>query len=59
MEDRLSSLVDSIRDYRMTSEEVAEQRVGFAYGNAPHDSPSTREEVREAVNTSTAPEVLQ
>ena len=47
----LRDLVDQIRDYEMTPEELAEQRVSFAYGNAPLDDQSTKEEVRTAINS--------
>lgn len=57
MNEKLRSKVELIREYRMTSEEVSEQRVGFAYGNAPHDTCSTKEEVREVVNSATLPYV--
>lgn len=55
MKDKLLPLVESIRGYKMTPQEVAEQRVGFAYGNAPHKDDSTKEQVREAVTSATAP----
>ncbi len=53
--DRLLPLVESLRKHKMTANEVAEQRVSFAYGNATHDNRSTKEEVREAVSSVTAP----
>jgi hypothetical protein len=55
MLDRLQSLVDEIRDYKMTPEEIAEQRIAFAYGNAQAEDQCTKEEVREAINSVTAP----
>jgi hypothetical protein len=57
MNEKLRAKVELIRDYRMTPEEVSDQRVGFAYGNAPHDTRGTKEEVREAVNSATVPHV--
>ncbi len=55
MPDKLADLVEKIRDYKMTPEEFAEQRVSFAYGNAPQKDNSTKEQVREAVNSATRP----
>lgn len=58
MTDRLQALIDEIRDYKMTPDEVAEQRIAFAYGNAPSDDHSTKQQVREAINSVSAPENL-
>lgn len=55
MTDKLLPLIEKIRGYKMTAEEVAEQRVSFAYGNAPQKDNSTKEQVREAVNSATGP----
>lgn len=55
MSDKLANLVDQIRDYKMTPEEFAEQRVSFAYGNAPQKDNSTKAQVRESVNSATRP----
>ena len=55
MTDKLAELVEKVRDYKMTPEEVAEQRVSFVYGNAPHKDNSTKEQVRDAVNSATRP----
>jgi hypothetical protein len=57
MKDRLLELIDQVRSYEMTAEEIAEQRVGFAYGNASKDNHSSKEDVRQAVNNARAPEL--
>lgn len=54
-DDPLLPLVEKIRDYQMSPAEVQEQRIAFAYGNAPTDDNSTKEEVREALLSATAP----
>ena len=56
MSDRIRRHLERLRDYEMSPEEVAEQRVGFAYGNAPlFDSNMTREQTKEAIETTKAP----
>lgn len=55
MSDKVQALVDQLRDYKMSAEEIAEQRISFAYGNAPQDDKSTKDEVREAVTRATVP----
>ncbi|WP_190323875.1 hypothetical protein [Salipiger aestuarii] len=55
MSDRLSLLVERVRDYQMTPVEVAEQRVSFAYGNASKENNSSKDEVRNAVQSASAP----
>lgn len=55
MTDRLREKVEKLRGYRMTPKEVAEQRVSFAYGNAPIRDCSTKEQVREDINSVMAP----
>lgn len=55
MSDKLAELVESIRGYKMTPEEVSEQRVSFVYGNAPQRDNSTKEQVRQAVNSTSGP----
>ena len=44
--DEMRALIESARRYRMTPRERDEQRISFAYGNAPHDSDLTKELVR-------------
>lgn len=39
VDDKILPLVERLRDYKMSAEEFAEQRVGFAYGNAPRRTP--------------------
>lgn len=51
----LEALIEEVRNFEMTPEEVAEQRVGFAYGNASRDNHSSKEEVRRVVNSVEAP----
>jgi hypothetical protein len=47
----LEDLVGEARRRGMTEEDFAEQRVSFAYGNAPANSRITKESVREATRT--------
>ena len=44
----LERLFAEARSYRVTDAELQEQRVSFAYGNAPQNSGMTKESVREA-----------
>lgn len=55
MSTKILEAVDKLRDHKMTEDEVAEQRISFAYGNTSSDDNSTKEEVRAAVMTSTVP----
>jgi len=49
MSDELKSLIERLRDYRMTPEEIREQAIDFAYGNGHiEDSRVTREGVARA-----------
>jgi len=43
---KLEKLLDAARQRKMTAEEIEEQRVSFAYGNAPEESKSTMETMR-------------
>ena len=56
MTDRLLPLVERVRNYKMSPDEVSEQRVSFAYGNASQKDNSTKEQVREAVTSATSPD---
>ena len=47
MDTKLQQLVEQARARVMTNEERDEQRVGFAFGNAPEDDRNTKESVRE------------
>lgn len=55
MTDKIQEILEKVRDHKMTAEEVSEQRISFAFGNAPKDDHSSREQVREAVTTGTVP----
>jgi hypothetical protein len=44
----LDRLREETRDLKVTEADLEEQRVSFAYGNAPADSPITKESVRKA-----------
>lgn len=45
----LLRLLETLRDVPVTEEELREQRISFAYGNAPHDSELiTKDSVRYA-----------
>jgi hypothetical protein len=44
----LDKLLEDARHSPVTDEQLQEQRVSFAYGNAPADSGITKESVREA-----------
>jgi hypothetical protein len=44
----LDKLLEEARQKPVTDEQLQEQRVSFAYGNAPADSGITKESVREA-----------
>lgn len=35
--------------HEMTAEEIRRQRVSFVYGNLPHNSPMTRQQVASAI----------
>ncbi len=43
----LTCLIDEAVKKGVTDEQLAEQRISFAYGNAPVDSASNKETVRE------------
>jgi hypothetical protein len=47
----LDRLLEQARVAGVTEEQLLEQRVSFAYGNAPEDSGITKESVRRAANT--------
>jgi hypothetical protein len=44
----LLKLLDTARNRQVTEEELQEQRISFAYGNAPASSGITKESVRYA-----------
>ena len=44
----LMELLNSARNKPVTEEELQEQRISFAYGNAPASSRITKESVRQA-----------
>ena len=43
---KLEKLLEAARQRKLTPEEIEEQRVSFAYGNAPEESKSTMETMR-------------
>jgi len=47
----LDRLLAEARTVEITEEQIREQRVSFAYGNAPEDAGITKESVREASNS--------
>jgi hypothetical protein len=50
MSDELKALLDRVRGYRMTPEEIREQAISFAYGNGHiEDERVTREGITRAV----------
>ena len=44
----LDLLLEQTRDINVTEDDLREQRISFAYGNAPYSSKITKESVREA-----------
>jgi hypothetical protein len=44
----LVKALEAIREARVTEEELREQRISFAFGNAPANSKSTKEDVQQA-----------
>ena len=47
----LDVLLEAARKQPATDEQLREQRISFAYGNAPQGSKSTKESVRTASNS--------
>lgn len=47
----LDRLLEQARGKEITDEQLREQRVSFAYGNAPEGAKITKESVREASNS--------
>lgn len=45
----LQALLERAKSVTLTEEQLREQQVSFVYGNAPMDSPITKESAREAV----------
>ena len=43
----LNELVEAARNYKMTPDEIFEQRVSFVYGQLPGDHPWGKEQVRQ------------
>jgi len=43
----LDRLLADLKDEPVTEDELAEQQISFAYGNAPHDANISKEWVRE------------
>lgn len=47
---KLRALLERAKSVTLTDEDLLEQRVSFVYGNAPMDSPITKESARRAVH---------
>jgi hypothetical protein len=47
----LDRLLEQTRHIKVTEADLLEQRISFAYGNAPHSSNITKESVRDATKT--------
>ena len=47
----LDRLLEQVRGIEISDEQLKEQRVSFAYGNAPEDARVTKESVRDASNS--------
>jgi hypothetical protein len=59
MSDKLKALLDGVKDYRMTPEELREQEIDFAFGNAGYENPKiTREMVALSLPASEEPRGL-
>jgi hypothetical protein len=46
----LERLLEASKQTKITDEELLEQRISFAYGNAPEGSKSTKDSARKAAN---------
>ena len=49
MDDKLRRLVEEARCRPISKDELRQQREAFAFGNLPHDSRTTREDVKHAL----------
>jgi len=47
----LDKLLEQARSMEITDDQLREQRVSFAYGNAPEDAKITKKSVRDASNS--------
>lgn len=47
-DDDLMRLLDTTRDKQVTDDQLREQRVSFAFGNAPYSQDITRDSVKQA-----------
>ncbi|HEX7856074.1 MAG TPA: hypothetical protein VF503_20530 [Sphingobium sp.] len=45
MTEELKNALDALKGHKMTVTELEEQRISFAYGNAPEEDNGTRESV--------------
>ncbi len=52
MKDTLVKRLDAAKSYEMSEKERAEQRVAFAFGNAPLRGTATKDTVRTALSIS-------
>jgi len=48
MDQELEKLLEAARNHQMTPAEIEEQRISFAYGNAPEESKGSIETMRHA-----------
>ena len=48
MTEELRKALDALKGHKMTPAEMADQRISFAYGNAPTEDKGTKEAVRRA-----------
>lgn len=49
MSEELMKALESLKDYRMSHEEIEAQRVSFVYGNAPEEDNGTKESVKRSI----------
>jgi hypothetical protein len=50
MSEELKKALESLKDYRMSHEEIEAQRISFVYGNAPEQENGTKESVRRSID---------
>lgn len=48
MTDELKKALDALKGHKMSEHELNEQRISFAYGNAPKEDKGTKEAVKRA-----------
>lgn len=50
MSEELKQALASLKGYRMTQQEIEEQRISFVYGNAPEEENGTKESVKRSID---------